>query len=153
MYIQPQFNAQTENISGAEILVRWIKDGKVKYRPDEFIPILEKSSDILRLDAYIRDQAYCLLKKWQNENLDVPSLSVNVSRFDLLRPEFTDNLITLAEKYDIDASRLHLEITETAYVEDHIKMIDVVKKLQSHGFCIEMDDFGSGYSSLNILRT
>ncbi|MGL4790709.1 MAG: EAL domain-containing protein, partial [Anaerotignaceae bacterium] len=152
LYIQPQFNAQTEKMSGAEVLVRWIKNKTVKYRPDEFIPILEKTGDIIRLDEYIREQVYSTLKRWENENIDIPSLSVNVSRFDLLQPNFIKNIVELAKKYDVKASKLHLEITETAYTENHIKMIEVVKDLQNQGFSVEMDDFGSGYSSLNILK-
>ncbi|MGL5259827.1 MAG: bifunctional diguanylate cyclase/phosphodiesterase [Lachnospiraceae bacterium] len=152
LYIQPQFNAKTKKISGAEVLVRWIKNDTIKYMPNDFISVFEKSSDILRLDAYIREQAFALLKKWQDAEINIPSLSVNVSRFDLLRPDFINDLITLTQKYNVDSSKIHLEITETTYVKDHMHMIEVVKLLQSHGFCVEMDDFGSGYSSLNILK-
>lgn len=152
VYLQPQYNVYTSQMSGAEALVRWVANEKVKYYPNEFIPVLENSRKIAVLDRYIRNQVCKLLQKWKLQGLHLPSVSVNVSRLELLEEGFVERVTALVNRYDLNPSVLHLEITESAYVENAQKLTKVVEKLREQGFVIEMDDFGSGYSSLNVLK-
>ncbi|MGL4790973.1 MAG: sensor domain-containing phosphodiesterase, partial [Anaerotignaceae bacterium] len=151
-YLQPQYSAKTEEISGAEVLVRWIEDGNIKYSPAVFIPVLEEAGRISELDAYLREQICIVIRRWLDEGLDVVPISINVSRVELLEENFVPDLIELVQTYEIPSSMLHIEITETAYVGDYEYLISVVEKLSEYGFHVEMDDFGSGYSSLNVLK-
>lgn len=150
--IQPQYAANSLKISGAEVLVRWIKDGKVRYSPDEFISVLEQSGKISKLDTYIRDCTCRLIRKWIDEGQQLIPLSVNVSKLELFEDNFVESIVEVTKKYDIPTNMLHIEITETAYADQHLILSNVVKRLNDYGFLVELDDFGSGYSSLNVLK-
>ncbi|MGL5259065.1 MAG: EAL domain-containing protein [Lachnospiraceae bacterium] len=152
IYLQPQYKASDEKISGAEVLVRWIKDGKVKYTPNVFIPVLEDSGRISELDSYLREQICQSIRKWSDADMYVVPISLNVSRIELLEKDFVAKLLKLIHKYDLQPELLHIEITETAYVGDYEYLTNVVAELSENGFHVEMDDFGSGYSSLNVLK-
>lgn len=152
IYFQPQFSASTKEIRGAEILVRWIKDEKIRYTPDAFIPVLEEAGRISKLDSYLREELCITIRSWLDAKMRLPHFSVNVSRIELMQSEFVTNLQTLLMKYDIDPTMIHIEVTETAYTGDHEYLVNKIIELQSCGFYVEMDDFGSGYSSLNVLK-
>lgn len=152
LYLQPQYNHVEGTMVGAEILVRWFHPERGLVLPGKFIPVFEKNGFITKLDEYVWEQTCALIRKWEDCGIQSVPLSVNISRVDIYNPNLTEVFRQLIEKYRIKSSQLRLEITETAYMENSEQLIEVVKKFQSMGFCVEMDDFGSGYSSLNTLK-
>lgn len=154
IYIQPQYHHQTKKIVGGEVLVRWIHPQKGVIPATTFIPIFEKNGFIARLDEFVWEKTCRYLKKWIDENSEIANipLSINISRADFYYIDVEEKLIELTSKYNIPRNKLALEITESAYTDDSKDMIDMVKRLQNHGFIVEMDDFGSGYSSLALLK-
>ena len=152
LYVQPKYELTTERIIGGEVLVRWQHPVRGFVSPMEFIPIFEHNGFIFKLDQYVWDAACQLLRKWIDEGKEPLPISVNVSRVDLYNANLTLILEDLLHKYDLSPSLLELEITESAYTDNPRQIIEVTKKLQSMGFVILMDDFGSGYSSLNMLK-
>lgn len=152
IYLQPQFNHVQGIMVGAEVLVRWFhpQDGCVS--PGKFIPVFEKNGLVTKLDEYVWEKTCALIREWEDRGVASVPLSVNISRVDIYNPNLTEIFRKLIEKYRLKPSQLRLEITETAYMENSEQLIEVVKKFQKMGFCVEMDDFGSGYSSLNTLK-
>ncbi|WP_197018282.1 bifunctional diguanylate cyclase/phosphodiesterase [Treponema sp. C6A8] len=151
-YIQPQFNAKTQRVNGGEALVRWNQPVKGVLSPNNFVPILEKTDYIASLDYYIWEQVVRKLKDWKDSGFENYYISVNISAKDFYYLDVYDSLTKLVEKYGVNPKNLNLEVTETilmSNVEHHQK---ILTKLQQYGFKIEMDDFGSGYSSLSTLR-
>lgn len=152
IYLQPKYRIKDEVLIGAEALVRWIHPEWGFQSPAEFIPLFERNGFITKLDQFVWDKACAVLREWEDERLAPISVSVNVSRADIYNADLADILIRTVQKYNIPTSRLHLEITESAYTENPTQIIDTVGHLRDLGFIIEMDDFGSGYSSLNMLN-
>lgn len=152
IYLQPKYDASTERIVGAEALVRWLHPKQGMIPPGDFIPIFEHNGFIFQLDQYIWEETCRLLRRWLDEGKNPPPISVNVSRVDFYSPQLVAILSTLVKKYSLPPSLLELELTESAYTENPQQIIAVTKKLQNVGFKILMDDFGSGYSSLNMLK-
>ena len=152
VYLQPKYRIRDENLIGAEALVRWIHPEWGFLSPAEFIPLFEKNGFITKLDQFVWDKACAAIRSWDDRGYYPISVSVNVSRADIYNEDLADTLVKIIEKYDLDPSRLHLEITESAYTENPKQIIDTVTTLRELGFVIEMDDFGSGYSSLNMLN-
>lgn len=152
VYLQPKYNLKTGTPDGAEALVRWVHPTKGVIPPGEFIPIFEKNGFIMKLDYYMWDNVCLLLRKWLDEGREVKPISVNVSRVNLYNPKLCENLLELTGKYGIEPRLLNLELTESAYMDNPDALIHTMKQLQDSGFIIMMDDFGSGYSSLNILK-
>lgn len=152
VYFQPKYDLGTENIRGAEALVRWRHPTKGMMPPAEFIPVFERNGFIMKLDEYIWDSVCAFLRKSLDAGIEPLPISVNMSRFDLYNEKLCDILTGIIQKYDVDPKLLGLELTESAYMENPQQIIEITKKLQSHGFVILMDDFGSGYSSLNMLK-
>ncbi len=150
-WFQPQYNYSSGVLTGAEALVRWIRNGKV-ISPEVFIPVFEKNDLVYELDKSIWEQVCIKLKEWKEKGLEISSVSVNASRRDLYKPDLIDTIKGLLLKYNVSPSQLHIELTESAYVENSEQLIEVVTELQKMGLCVEMDDFGSGYSSLNMLK-
>ena len=151
VYLQPKYSLTGECLAGAEALVRWIHPQFGFMSPGEFIPLFEKNGFISRLDQYVWEQVCALLRDWQDRGLPPLPVSVNISRADVLRMNLTQTLRELIATYGIDPACLHLEITESAYAENSGPIISAVDELRALGFVVEMDDFGSGYSSLNTL--
>ena len=151
VYLQPQFNLNSGELVGAEALVRWFHPEEGMIPPDQFIPVFEANRFIYQLDAYMCEQVCRLLSLWIANGKAVP-ISVNLSRIDLKNPELVPMLQNMLRKYGVPVKYLHLEITESAFVEDQNKSERVIDELRRWGFCVEMDDFGSGYSSLNMLK-
>lgn len=153
-FFQPQYRYATGLMTGAEVLARWQHPDRGLLGPAEFIPVFERNGLISRFDYYMWDQACRCLREWIDAwGIDaVPHLSVNLSRADIYRSDLCSYLKGLVERYDIPASLLNLEITESAYMESPDQLIGAVKGLRAAGFTVEMDDFGSGYSSLNTLK-
>lgn len=152
MYLQPKYDMKTLKIAGSEALVRWIHPTKGFIPPGDFIPLFEKNGFVLNVDRYMWDLACKTIRSWIDRGFDPVPISVNVSRLHLSNEFFVENLKDLIEKYQIPTSLLELELTETASFEDFDKFKDIVDELKKQGFSIAMDDFGSGYSSLNMLR-
>lgn len=150
-WFQPQYNYRTGQIIGAEVLARWVHPTYGNIYPSEFIPVLERTGQILKLDRYIWECACRCIREWCDHGYQMP-LSINLSRKDVMGIEIDKVLLELTKKYGIDRSLLHLEITESAYMDDADKLIQTIIKLKEEGFHVEMDDFGSGFSSLNMLK-
>ena len=151
VYYQPKYDLQSEMVAGAEALVRWIHPEKGLLSPGVFIPIFERNGFITQLDRYVWESACRDLRRWMDLGYPPVAVSVNVSRADIYNPKLAEILQGLLEKYNIPIRYLHLEITESAYTDNPEQIIAVVQNLHDIGFIIEMDDFGSGYSSLNML--
>lgn len=151
IYLQPQFNITTQSLVGAEALVRWIDPVNGIIPPNQFIPVFEANGFIYRLDSYVCDKVCALLARWMEQGKLIP-ISVNLSRVDLENPLLLSMLQQTVDKYGIPKQYLHLEITESAYVANPEQIFQTIYQLQDMGFFLEMDDFGSGYSSLNMLK-
>ncbi len=151
VYYQPKYDIHTDSIAGAEALVRWIHPEYGFMSPGEFIPLFERKGLITKLDYYVWKEACETLRKWKEERRKAIPVSVNISRMDFSVPDLAEWIISLVDRYEIDRKLLHLEITESVYAEDPKYIIKTIEKLRANGFIIEMDDFGSGYSSLNAL--
>ena len=150
-YLQPQCRISSSKIVGVEALARWIKKDGTIVSPGEFIPVLEKYGFIPDLDIYLWDKACAELSRWIKEGHHAVPISFNVARADLFAIDVADHFIRLADKYEIPHNLIKIEITESSYVEASDLVDKVVKRLHEHGFTVLMDDFGSGYSSLNML--
>lgn len=151
VYFQPKFKLADESVSGAEALVRWEHPVNGIILPEQFIPLFEKNGFITDLDVYVWNETCKTLREWLDMGYDDISVSVNVSRVDILTADIAETLLSITERHDVPRDKLHLEITESAYTENPVQIVPVVEKLHDLGFVIEMDDFGSGYSSLNML--
>ncbi len=152
VYFQPKYNLMTGNLSGAEALVRWNHPQKGMISPGDFIPVFEANGFIARLDYYVWEKTCGFLAKWLSEGCQPVPVSVNVSQVNFYNPNLVENLCKLVDTYHIPAGFLQLELTESAYMENPRIMQDVIHRLRAKGFPIHMDDFGSGYSSLNMLK-
>lgn len=151
MYLQPQVDTDGK-VLGAEALVRWIHPQQGMISPGAFIPVFEESGVIHRLDQYIWEQASRKLKEWKENGREDLYISVNISAKDFYYIDIYKTFTHLAEKYDISPNNLKLEITETALMQEMDKQLELLTRLQNYGFHVEIDDFGSGYSSLNMLK-
>lgn len=151
VYLQPKYWLKGNTLSGAEALARWIHPELGFLSPAEFIPLFEKNGFITRLDRFVWEQTCMLLRRWRQEGYPAIPVSVNVSRADVYQEDLPETLTNLVERYGIEPQQFHLELTESAYTENPNQIITMVDELRRRGFVIEMDDFGSGYSSLNML--
>lgn len=151
MFLQPQVSTDGE-VLGAEALVRWRHPERGMIPPGEFIGVFEKVGLIYRLDQYVWELAAQKLKEWKFNGHEDLHISVNISTKDFYYLDIYKTFTDLAEKYDISPDKLKLEITETALMMDLEKQLVLLDKLHSYGFHVEIDDFGSGYSSLNMLK-
>lgn len=150
-FIQPQIDSATKKVLGGEALVRWISPKKGVIPPGKFIEVFERSGLISKLDVYTWELACQKLQEWKKRDLKL-SISVNISPKDLYYMDIYEVFTGLVKKYDISPKYLRLEITETAVINDLEKQNKLINKLREFGFYVEMDDFGSGYSSLNMLK-
>jgi EAL domain-containing protein (putative c-di-GMP-specific phosphodiesterase class I)/GGDEF domain-containing protein len=149
MYLQPKCNIADEKVIGAEALVRWIMPGHGVVPPNEFVPVFEKNGFVIKMDRYIWEQACKLIRRWIDLGKTPLPISINVSRRHLKSTKFIDVLEELVSKYDIPKDMLEVEITETVEEKDIVESMNMLK---ARGFTLLMDDFGSGYSSLNTLK-
>lgn len=151
-YFQPKYDMRNDEVIGAEALVRWEHPEKGIVSPGVFIPVFEKNGFIGQLDLYIYEETCEFLKKCMDEKLPLHPISINLSRVGFYNPNLCDSLCQIADKYGIPRKYLELEVTETAYTNDSRMIFSVLEMLRKEGFRILMDDFGSGYSSLNMLK-
>lgn len=152
VYLQPKYRIKDETLAGAEALVRWIHPEWGFQSPGVFIPLFEQNGFITRLDQYMWDSTCAILREWMDKGYEPVPVSVNVSRADIYNVDLPNILSGIIEKYNLSPAQLHLEITESAYTENPSQIINTVTELRRRGFIIEMDDFGSGYSSLNMFN-
>ncbi len=153
VYFQPKYDIRPEKpvLCGAEALVRWIHPELGVISPGIFIPLFENNGLIRILDQYVWRETVIQIARWKKKYGRTIPVSVNVSRIDMLDPDLVDFLRNLVLSCGLEFCDLHLEITESAYTEDAQQIIATVNSLRDTGFVVEMDDFGSGYSSLNMI--
>ena len=155
VYYQPKISISGDKykLTSAEALVRWIHPELGFISPGMFIPLFEENGNIKILDKYVWNEAAAQIKKWYDKyNIYLP-ISVNVSRIDMFDQSIVDNISSIVENNNIKPENLLLEITESAYNNETDQIIGIIDELRNRGFKIEIDDFGSGYSSLNTLAT
>ena len=150
--LQPKYKAAGGLFTDAEALVRWCHPEWGMQSPAVFIPLFERNGFITKLDQYVWEKVCQLMQQWDKEGLEPVNISINVSRADVYNVNLVDTLLDLVKRYNIAPKRLHLEITESVYTESPEDIIQNVTRLREKGFVVEMDDFGSGYSSLNMLN-
>lgn len=151
IYLQPQVSINPVRIVGAEALVRWISPEKGIISPGEFIPVLEKNGFIGEVDQYVWEKVCITIRSWLDKGIEPVPVSINVSRIDILSFNTVEYLNELTKKYNIDRKYLKVEITESAYVDNGNQIASTIQGLREAGYMLMMDDFGSGYSSLNML--
>lgn len=152
VYYQPQYNHSTGMLMGAEALVRWKHPERGIISPGVFIPIFEKNGFITQLDLYVFEEVCAFVRKCIDKKYHVVPISSNFSRHDIFMPDFVEQLEIIRKKYDIPTEYLRIEITESAVVDNPKYTNEIIRKLHDCGYIVEMDDFGSGYSSLNVLK-
>ena len=155
VYYQPKYNIQVEppKLASAEALVRWKHQRLGTISPDDFIPLFEQSGQISDVDRYVWNEAARQISVWRDAyGIELP-VSVNLSRVDVFEPNLIETLEEIIERNGLSRKDLQLEVTESAYTENAEQLIRVISELREKGYEIEMDDFGSGYSSLNMLSS
>lgn len=152
LYLQPKCSTVTHQVHSAEALVRWENPARGLVMPDCFIPLFEKNGFIIQLDLYMVDSACKKLREWHDKNMRIIPISVNQSRACLYQPNYIQELLKILSKYDIAPALIELEITERAFFDDESALIQIIEQLHMFGFKVAMDDFGVGYSSLNMLQ-
>ncbi len=152
IYLQPKCQISTKKIVGAEALVRWIHPTKGMIPPGSFIPVLEKNGFISGVDRLVWELVCKQIREWMDRGIEPVPVSINISRIDILCMDVVGIINDLVRKYGIDRKYIKIEITESAYVENGNKVFETIHNLRKAGFTLLMDDFGSGYSSLNMLK-
>lgn len=151
VFYQPKVSAETGEIEGAEALARWIRPDGEMISPGRFIPVFEQNGFIADLDFAIYRNAIADIRRWMRDGIDVPQISLNVSRHHMRDESFPDKICALVDNLGVPREKIELEITESMLTENMNRLIDVMKTLSDAGFRISIDDFGSGYSSLNLI--
>lgn len=152
LYYQPVYGIKAKKFVSAEALVRWIHPEKGMISPGKFIPVFEKNGFIAELDLYILEQVCIYQKKRRDEGLEPFPISVNVSRMSLYNPRLFELINALTTHYGVSPEFFRIEITESAYNDNPAQLLETVGKLREAHYPVLMDDFGSGYSSLNTLK-
>lgn len=152
VYFQPKVNMITTDLYGAEALSRWIHPVDGVRAPMTYIPLFEKNGFISKLDMYIFEEVCRIKSTWTGKTYAHIPISVNMSRLHLYDQQFPNKLLDIANKYNIPSSELEIEITESVFIKDSSEMISMVNRLRALGFLVSIDDFGSGFSALNLLK-
>lgn len=152
VYLQPKVNFKDGKFAGAEALVRWFDKDKGMIPPDKFISFFEKNGFINKLDIYVFEQTCKYIRKWIDAGVEPVPVSINLSRAHLENKDFLKPYVEIQKKYNIPSKLLELELTENLLLENPKEVMDAIKKIHQAGFLCSLDDFGSGYSSLNILK-
>lgn len=151
MYLQPKMDLHTGLLIGAEALVRWQSKDKGLIFPNQFIPLFEENGFCVKLDLYMVEQVCKQLRQWIDEGITPINISVNQTRLLFASEGYVENLLAITEKYNISPQYITLEILESLALEHMDQVNACIDRLRAAGFRISMDDFGSGYSSLNTL--
>ncbi|MBQ8317781.1 MAG: bifunctional diguanylate cyclase/phosphodiesterase [Lachnospiraceae bacterium] len=152
MYLQPKYRLSDTRLVGAEALCRWVHPRKGIIPPMDFIPLFERNGFIMKLDEYMWEQACKTLRGWIDAGKNPIPISVNISRYHIKHNDLVAAFSRLIKKYDISSSMLTLELTESLFLDNPEALNRVMKGLQNMGFKLEVDDFGAGFSSLNMIR-
>ena len=152
VYLQPKYDITSEKIIGAEALVRWDHPSRGMLSPGRFIPLCEENGFICIIDFYMMEEVCKRMKRWKEEGKKLIKVSINFSRLHLPDKGFVDRLVDIVKKYDLEPANIEIELTETVAYEEMDNLLEVMHKIKEAGFGLSMDDFGSGYSSLNLLR-
>ena len=150
-YYQPKVNVFTGRIVGAEALCRWVKNGKI-VQPIDFIPMLEETNDICKLDMFMLERACADIKRWIDEGREGVRVSVNLSRKNMMNADLLEHIMSIINKSGIPHDLIEIELTETTTDVEFKDLKRVVSGLQQEGVCASVDDFGIGYSSLNLIK-
>ena len=151
VFYQPKVNIESGEIVGAEALSRWFRDGRI-VPPIEFIPVMEQTMDICQLDYYVLDHVCKDLRRWMNEGRGVVTVSVNFSRKHMVDPDFLEHVLEIVNENQVPHELIEVELTETTTDVEFKDLKQVVRGLQLEGIRTSVDDFGMGYSSLNLIR-
>ena len=152
VYYQPKFDPRTNELRGCEALIRWVSDDMGFVTPGQFIPIFEKSGFITEIDHYMLSHVARDQKSWLDEGRKCVPVSVNVSRAHFAETNLAEQIKEIIDREGAPHDLIEIELTESAFFDDTKQMLKTIKKLKSYGFLVSMDDFGSGYSSLNSLK-
>lgn len=153
IYIQPKVSLKDNSICGGEILSRWYNPRRGLIRPGEYIPVFEKSGSIIAFDMYMFEKACKLIAKSMKEGKRVVPVAINFARSHFADIKFCDDILDIAQRYEVPASLLNIEVTESIISENKKIMIEIVKRLKEYGFTISLDDFGTGYASFSDLSS
>lgn len=152
IFLQPIFDPHKNTVVSAEALVRWFHPVHGMVSPGKFIPVCERNGFIVRLDRFVWEEACRLQRKRLDAGKQVVPISVNLSRLNFYSLDLSEFLSMLLSKYELEPWMLKLEITESAYTDNQLQLLDMIQTFKNLGFSVLMDDFGSGYSSLNMLK-
>lgn len=152
IFLQPIFDPRKNIIVSAEALVRWFHPIHGMVSPGKFVPVCERNGFIVRLDRFVWEEACRFQRKRLNEGKEVVPISVNLSRLNFYSTDLPDFLSLLLTEYNLEPWMLKLEVTESAYTDNQVQLLDMISTFKNLGFSVLMDDFGSGYSSLNMLK-
>ena len=153
VYLQPKYRLSDLEIGGAEALVRWQSQLEGMIYPDEFISLFEKNGFIVDLDIWVFKEVCKTIRSWKDRGLPIVKVSVNCSRVHFKDPDFMVPYIKLATEYGIEKGEVEIELTENMWLKSEEMLLQVIEKIRAAGFGCSMDDFGSGYSSLNMLQS
>lgn len=152
VFLQPKYLAKSEQIGGAEALVRWSSPIEGMIYPDEFISLFEKNGFIIQLDLWVFGEVCRMIRGWLDEGRKPVKISVNCSRVHLCNDKFLDQYIEICKRFNVPPSYLEIELTENIVFENVEYLTKTIDRIHTAGFGCSMDDFGSGYSSLNLIQ-
>lgn len=152
VYYQPKYNPRTDELCGAEALVRWQSPDFGFVFPGRFIPVFEKNGFITEIDHYMLDHVARDIRRWLDQGLDPVPVSVNISRAHFIESDLPEQIRDIVDRNNCPHGSIEIELTESAFFDDKNALISAISRLQEYGFAVSMDDFGSGYSSLNSLK-
>lgn len=152
LYIQPRYKTSTEQVTGGEILVRWVKENGDIIYPDQFIKKLEENNLIKMLDIYMLENTCKKLEEWKYKKYKELKISINQSQINLLNQGYINEIKEIINKYKFNHELLEIELTENIFIENKSKVKKLEKELHKMNIKIAIDDFGSGYSSYNLLN-
>ena len=151
-YLQPKYELENETIGGAEALVRWMDPVEGMIVPNEFIPLFEKNGFIVELDLYMFEQVCRLVEKWNKNGYRIIPISVNMPRGHFSVPGFFERYMQILSRYDVPDRSIEIELTESLFYNEMSMLKELIDKIHEAGMLCSIDDFGSGYSSLNMLK-
>ncbi len=152
LMLQPKYSLQTRHLVGCEALVRWDHPSKGHLKPNQFIPLLEKHNLLVTLDMFVLEQVCKLIRHWESKGLPLFPVSVNQSRSYLFNANYERTLLEVIDRYDVAHQLIEFELTESLFLNDVKHLSTVLSSLRRHAFLVSLDDFGSGYSSLTMLK-
>ncbi len=152
VHFQPKFDIMSEKVIGAEALIRWEHPVRGMLPPGRFIPLCEENGYICTIDFYVLEEVCSKMKEWKDAGKKLIKVSVNFSRMHLSNKGFVDRLVKVVRGYELEPANIEIELTESVAYEEMGNLLEVMHQIKEAGFGLSMDDFGSGYSSLNLLR-